>query len=129
MSVELHQEADGKVLNVRVSDKLTKEDYDRFVPEFERLILQHGKIRVLFEMNDFHGWEVAALWEDIKVDFKHFNDVERLAMVGEKSWQKGMSYFCRPFTTANVRYFEHNDLERAREWVSEGLVPAATSEH
>ena len=124
MSVELHQEVDGKILNVRVSGKLTKEDYQRFVPEFEKLIEQHGKIRVLFEMDDFHGWKIAALWEDIKLDFKHFKDIERIAMVGDKAWQEGMSFFCKPFTTAEVRYFGHHEKDRAREWISEGILAA-----
>jgi hypothetical protein len=124
MSVELHPEVDGRILNVRVSGKLTKEDYQQFVPQFDLLIQQHGKIRVLFEMDDFHGWEVAALWEDIKVDFKHFRDIERIAMVGDKAWQEGMSYFCKPFTSAELRYFGHHEKDRAREWISEGILAA-----
>ncbi len=31
----------------------------------ERLIGEHGKIRILLEMHDFHGWEAGALWEDV----------------------------------------------------------------
>jgi len=128
MSVELHQEADGKILNVRVSGKLAKEDYERFVPEFEKLIEQHGKIRVLFRMDDFHGWKVAALWEDVKFDFKHFGDFERIAMVGDRAWQEGMSFFCKPFTTAKIRYFGHHEEDRAREWITEGIVAGTKQE-
>ncbi len=122
MSVEFHEEIDGKLLHVRASGKLTKEDYQQFVPEFEKLIEQHGKIRVLFRMDDFHGWEAGALWEDIKLDFKHWADIERIAMVGDKAWQEGMSFFCKPFTRAQIRYFGHHEEDRAREWVSEGIV-------
>ena len=121
MSVELHEENDGRILDVQVSDKLTKEDYQQFAPEFDRLIGQHGKIRVLFRMVDFRGWEVAALWEDVKIDFKHFNHIERLAMVGDKAWEKGMAFFCKPFTTAKIRYFGHDEIDQAREWVREGM--------
>jgi hypothetical protein len=39
-------------------------------------------------------------------------------MVGDKQWEKGMSVFCRPFTTATVRYFDHAALEDARAWVA-----------
>jgi hypothetical protein len=127
MSVELYQEHDGKMLHVRVSGKLAKEDYARFVPEFDKYIQQHGKIRLLFEMVDFHGWEAAALWEDIKLDFKHWRDIERIAMMGDKAWQKGMSFFCKPFTTAKVRYFGQHEKERAREWITEGM-PAENKE-
>lgn len=124
MSVALAQEFDGKVLNVEVSGKLTVEDYQHFVPEFEKLIAEHGKIRLLFVMSDFHGWTAGALWEDLKVDMKHFNHIERLAMVGEKAWEKGMSVFCKPFTTAKVRYFGQDEFEQAKEWIAEGIVAA-----
>jgi hypothetical protein len=80
MSVELVESFDGKVVTVRASDKLTREDYEHFVPVFERLIAQHGKIRVLFDLHDFHGWKAGALWEDMKFDVKHFRDIERLAI-------------------------------------------------
>lgn len=120
MGTRLTERNGGKVLEVAVSGKLTHGDYEHFVPAFERLAKQHGKIRVLFEMTDFHGWEGAALWDDIKFGLKHFSDIERLAMVGDKQWEKGMSVFCRPFTTATVRYFDHAAIENARAWLASG---------
>jgi hypothetical protein len=118
MATKLNETDGGKILEIQVSGKLTHEDYMQFVPEFERLIKEHGKIRVLFEMADFHGWEYAALWDDIKLDMKHFAHIERLAMVGDKAWEKGMSVFCRPFTTAKIRYFDRAAKEEARAWIT-----------
>ncbi len=111
-----------RVLVVSVSGRLVKEDYERLVPEVERLIREHGKIRILFDMHDLHGWTAAAMWEDTKFGFRHFHDIERLAVVGEKRWQKGMAVFCRPFTKAEVRYFDHAQADEARRWVQEQLV-------
>ena len=124
MSLEFHEEADGKILNVKVSGKLAKADYEGFVPETERLIQKHGKIRILLEMHDFHGWQAGALWEDIKFDVKHFKDIERLAMVGEKAWEHGMAVFCKPFTTAKIRYFDRAQAAEARTWIEGELVHA-----
>ena len=117
MAVELNEKNDGKTLEVVVSGKLDNDDYARFGPEAERLIREHGKIRVLFDMYDFHGWKWGALWEDIKFDAKHFGDIERLAMVGDKKWEKWMSNFCRPFTSAQIRYYEHDQIDQARTWL------------
>ena len=122
MATRLTETNGGRVLEASVSGKLTHEDYQHFVPAFERLVTRHGKIRVLFEMTDFHGWETAALWDDIKFDVKHFSDIERLAMVGDKQWERGMSVFCRPFTTAMIRYFDHAAIEDARTWLTSGLT-------
>lgn len=118
MAVKLNESNQGKLLEIQVSDKLGHEDYLHFVPEFERLLKQHGKLRVLFEMVNFHGWDCAALWDDIKFDAKHFRDIERIAMVGDKAWEKGMSTFCKPFTTAKIRYFDRSAAGEARTWLT-----------
>jgi SpoIIAA-like len=118
MSLKLAESDGGKVMQVQVSGKLSAEDYKQFVPEFERRLQKDGKIRVLFDMTDFHGWDAGALWEDIKFDLKHFGDIERVAMVGDKKWEKGMSLFCRPFTKAKVRYFDHGQAKEAHTWVA-----------
>ena len=122
MSVELIEEMDGKLLTVRLSGKLSEEDYELFVPEVERLIQKHGKVRMLVIMEDFHGWDAGALWEDIKFDWKHFSDVERLALVGDSKWEKGMATFCKPFTTADVKFFDLDHLGEARRWLQEAPV-------
>lgn len=125
MSVELHEELENKLLVVRLSGKLTKQDYEYFTPEVERLIKQLGPIRMLVEMHDFHGWSMGALWEDIKFDLKHFTHIDRLAFVGNRKWEAGMAVFCRPFTTATIRYFDESNLEEAMAWVHEGIQQPA----
>ena len=121
MAVKLDEKSGGKVLEVRVTGKLAHEDFLHFVPKLEQMLKQHGKLRVLFDMVDFHGWETRALWDDFKFDLKHFADVERLVMVGDKKWEEGMSLFCRPFTTAKIRYFDHTRADEAREWLENGI--------
>lgn len=117
MPIQLKEENGGKLLAVHVSGKLAKSDYEHLVPEFERLCRLHGKLNVLFDMTGFHGWTAGALWEDIKFDLTHFGDIERLAMVGDKKWQEGMATFCKPFTKATIRYFEHTDSVEAKKWL------------
>jgi hypothetical protein len=119
MAIQLQEENGGRVLAVHVSGKLARADYEQFVPEFERLVRQHGKLRLLFEMTGFHGWDAGAAWEDFKFGVEHFADIERLAMIGEKRWQHGMATFCKPFTKATIRYFDHANATQARKWLAE----------
>jgi hypothetical protein len=118
MAAELTEQNEGGYLEVRVTGTLERQDYERFEPVVERLIGEHGKVRILVQMHDFHGWDAGALWEDIKFDARHFKDIERLALVGEKRWEQGMALFCKPFTTAKVRYFDESELETARFWIA-----------
>ena len=125
MPVELQNLAAGDVLAVRMTGKLVKEDYAALTHDVERRIGEKGKIRMLVEMHDFHGWTAGALWEDTKFELKHFNHIERLALVGETKWERGMAVFCKPFTTAKVRYFDRSERDAAEAWIREGLPTAA----
>ena len=116
--IKFSEAAQSNILNVKASGKLTTENYEDFTPAVEALIQQHGKIRVLIELEDFHGWTAGALWEDTKFAVKHFSDIERLAFIGETKWEKGMATFCKPFTTAQVRYFPQEQAETARKWIA-----------
>jgi len=119
MPIQLNEENDGKLLAIHISGKLVKDDYADFVSAFERLVRQHRKLRVLFDMSGFHGWNAGAAWEDTKFAIHHFADIERIAMVGERQRQHGMATFFKPFTKATVRYFDHADAAHARKWLGE----------
>jgi hypothetical protein len=111
--------ASGKLIEVRLTGKLTKEAYEKLVPVVDQKINEFGKVRFLVILEDFHGWTMGALWEDTKFDLAHWRDIEKLAIVGETKWEEGMATFCKPFTAAKIKYFDHAKLEDARKWIAE----------
>jgi hypothetical protein len=80
---------------------------------------------MLVRMRDFPGWTGGALWEDIKFHWRHFSDIERLALVGDSRWEAGMAVSCKPFATAKVRYFDESKADEASAWVHEGVEQMA----
>ena len=88
-------------------------------PLFEARIAAHGKISLVWEMRDFHGWSVEGLWADTKFDVRHAGDFSRVALVGETKWQEMMTSLMSPFTSAEVRFFETTDLDDALRWVEQ----------
>ena len=119
MPIKFEDEDEGNVLAIQVSGKLTMADFVYFTPEFERLVQLNGNMCVLFDLAGFDGLEAGALWEGIKFDVKHFADIERIAMIGESKWEKGMATLCKPFTKATIRYFDHAKTAEARKWLRE----------
>jgi hypothetical protein len=117
MAIELSENPQQHLLEVKASGKLTAEDYHDFEPAVERMI-EAGKIKILFEMHDFHGWEMGAMWEDIKFATKHCRDIEKIAMVGEKTWEKWMATICRPFTMSKIKNFDAGGQDEARQWLA-----------
>ena len=118
MSFLLKESMEGKVIEVTVSDRLTKEIYQAFVLRTEAAVRKYGSIRVLFLMLGFRGWEIGATWDDVPFDWELLEEIERLAIVGETKWDHGKFAFCRPFTSATIQYFDQRELEDARTWIS-----------
>jgi hypothetical protein len=107
------------VVGFKLSGKLHDEDYKTMVPEFDAAIEKAGKIRILAWFHDFEGWDMHAVWDDTKFATTHCSKIERIAMVGEKSWEKWMAMFCKPFTLAKVKYFDVADVEEAWKFLNE----------
>lgn len=112
------KEPEELVVALQVIGKLQKPDFDVLGPRLDVLLEHHGKLKLLVELVDFEGWTAGAAWEDIKFALKHFNDIERIAIVGDKRWEKGMAVVAKPFTAADVRYFDVEDRETASAWIS-----------
>ena len=121
MPVTIEAQAGGKILVVHATGKLHADDYATFVPQVEQLIAQHGKIRIIFDLHDFHGWSPDALWQDIKFDARHFADIERLAIVGESAWERAIAAACRPFSLAKIRYFDRSEISEANDWIRDNV--------
>jgi hypothetical protein len=117
MTVGIREQIGENIIEIDLRGKLSKEDYRSFVPEIEEQIRRYGKVRVLVQMNDFHGWTPGGLWEDIKFDVKHFNHLERIAFVGNTRWEAAMTTFCKAFTSATIRFFEPEQVEAGRVWL------------
>jgi hypothetical protein len=103
----------------KMSGKLHDEDYKQFVPLVDAEIARDGKVNILAQFHDFHGWDMHALWDDIKFSTTHCTKIARIAMVGDKTWEKWMVMFCKPFTLARIRYFDTADIEAAKAWLAE----------
>ena len=117
--IEPLPQSSERILGFSMSGKLHDEDYKRFVPVIDAAVAKAGKIRLLAQFEDSHGWDLHALWDDIKFSTMHCLDIERIALVGDKTWEKWMAKVCKPFTMAKIRYFDVSQMEEARSWLGE----------
>jgi hypothetical protein len=80
-----------------------------------------ASMRLLAQFQDFHGWDLYALWDDIKFAAANCFNIERIALVGDRKWERWMAKFCQPFTRAKVRYFDTSELDIAKNWLREDM--------
>jgi hypothetical protein len=115
----MHQflpETHESFIALELSGKLDSHDYETILPIIRKTIEQHGKVRLFWEMKNFDGWTLDGLWADGSFDIKHAKDFSRVAIVGEKKWHEWMTKAMKPFTSAEVRYFDLGQREAAMDW-------------
>lgn len=118
MSVEVKTVGEAGI-ELNILGKLAAVDYRRLRELTDRQIERTGKVNLLLVIKDFAGWTPAALWEDLKFDVAYYNDVARLAIVGEDPSQHWVSVIAKPFTAAEVKYYLVDDIEMARDWIGQ----------
>ena len=112
--------SEGNTIAIRVTGKLSHEDYQAFLPKLEEQINQLGKVSVLIELDNFKGWDLKAAKDDFEFVLKHTDNIERVAIVGDKTWEHWMVAMMKPFIPfAEVQYFNRENLQQAWDWLRE----------
>ena len=115
----IREEEKPRIFAVDARDQLTKKDYEMLVPRMLAAAEEQGPLRVMISLHDCQGWEPSALWEDIKFDVKHQDDLAKVAIVGETDVEKWGTKLSKPFFKAPIKYFEDGDEEAARRWLEQ----------
>ena len=114
------ENVEGNIVSIKATGRLTDDDYEAFVPRMESLIERWGRLRMLFDLDDFEGWDLASAWEELKFEARHRKDLKRVAVVGEKKWERWTTKLSKVFTGTDVRFFERAQEDEARTWITAG---------
>lgn len=112
-------ESSGKVVGVKAVGKLTDADYESFVPQVEAIIGDQGKIKLFMDLTEFEGWEWQAAWDDFAFGIKHWNDIEKMAVVGDARWEELCAKISDKLMPAEVKQFPSSETDAAWTWVRE----------
>ena len=115
--IQILEQTQENIIATKATEKLTTKDYEKLLPLLKNALKKYGKIRWYFEMENFEGWELQAFWEDVKFDIKHASDFEKVAMVGDKQWEKWMTDLMKPFTSAEIKFFELAEKDKGLTWI------------
>lgn len=107
-----------KVITITVSGALKGPDYQRVMPQLEALFKQHGTLRFYIKLVNFSGFDMGALWQEIKFDAKHMNQYGKTAIVGDKKWEEWATKLSSLFFTPEVKFFYDDQASPAWDWVN-----------
>jgi hypothetical protein len=103
---------------VRASGKLRDADFVMLFALIDAAVADRGKIRLLIELHDFRGWDLHGLWDDLKFHTTRSANIERIAYVGDKTWEKWLINMARVFPGTAIRYFDASEMDAVRAWLA-----------
>jgi hypothetical protein len=109
-------------LGFRLAGRIDRDEYFQILDPIKEQLERGERVSFLVEaLDDFHGLDLGALWEDLKVagsvGLKYRSSWERLAVVTDKDWMRhGIAAFAWVIP-GEIRVFEPGELERAKAWV------------
>ncbi len=117
--IEFDNSPGSNVVCVKIKDQLHAEDFGAVAPKADQLIGEHGKIRVLLDLTDFHGWaDVSAARTHFSFIKDHHHKVERIAIIAGKQWQHWIAAVVGTFVAAEEKCFDEAEADEARSWIA-----------
>lgn len=119
LSVGIDRVEDKFFITLRVVGRLTHEDYAHIIPMIDAALntVDDPKANVLLDATEFEGWELRAAWDDLKLGLKHGSDFHKIAIVGNKRWQKWTAKIAKWFISGDAQYFEN--FPEALSWLND----------
>jgi len=115
--VEIIETEDPKLIAVKICDRITKDEFIQVKTEIEKVISQYGKFRFLIEAAGLEVPSPGFFMEDFKFILHNHKHAERVAMIGNKTWEKIWLEFVKLLTSVDVRFFDVSNKAEAWEWI------------
>lgn len=120
MIEQMHDMPAG-VSGIRVSGRVTAEDFHQFKPTLQRM-LDSDEIRFVEVIgSDYEGFGPGGLLADIKQGFstlKHLRAFKRTAVVTDKEWIGHAMHLMAWMIPGEVALFGMDELEAAKQWAA-----------
>ena len=108
------------VVAVRLSGVVKEEDYDNVLaPAVEDEVKKYGKVRLLYQVQDFKKFSRSAMLEDMKLGVENFNSFEKIAVVSDVDWMIDAVDAFKHIMPGTVKTYGNKELSKAEAWVSE----------
>ncbi len=118
MPMVMEHERDN-VYRLDVRGTLRKVDLDRCQDLLAAEIRRLGRVRLLFVLDSFEGWDPQDTWNDLTFYAKHGDAIERIAIVGHDRWRAHTLMFAgADLRQGPVEYFGEDALAEARAWLT-----------
>lgn len=119
MMFEKLNESSGPVVGYKIIGKVTPEDYQQLNTEVQALVDENNEVCLLLDLQEFAGEEVKAWLPDLKFGHRFHDTIAKMAIVGDKRWEKLIAALADPFYAKDAKFFHAEETDKAWAWLRE----------
>ncbi|MCK5881193.1 MAG: STAS/SEC14 domain-containing protein [Sinobacterium sp.] len=110
VSIGIERTGNNFFLTLKAQGKLTHKDYETITPMIDAALAEVNapKVKALIDGSELEGWEARAAWDDFKIGLKHGSEFEKVAIFGNKNWQKIAAKIAQWFVSGEIKYFDNS---------------------
>ena len=98
--------------------KLTDEDLYNLTIRIERVLENHSLFSLYVNLEFFEGWEWQAAWDKNVYGKKYWDQIEKIAFVGNQKWKQTINKMAPNLKNGHKRYFLIAHDSMAIEWIN-----------
>lgn len=115
----IQMQMEGDVLTLRLLGKLEPSVYDGAEKDIDNLMSRSDNVCLLLDLREFDGWAgLSALGDHLSLVREHRRIPQRIAIVGDKAWQRLAEKLMSQFVNARTKFFDAGDYEGAVAWIA-----------
>jgi hypothetical protein len=122
--LEKLSESSGSVVGYKAVGKVTVDDYKQLNPVVQALVDQYDDVCLLLDLQEFVGEEAKAWLPDLKFGHRFHDKIARMAIVGDKRWEKWLASLADPFYAHEAKFFHPEESDKAWAWLREAKLSA-----
>jgi len=107
--IETMDKSSGNTLGYKAVGDVTKADYETLMPAVEAAVDQYGSVNLLLDLTRFHWEKVDAWGSDLSFGHTYRDKIDKMALVGNATWEKYLAKLAQPFYAKQIQYFESDD--------------------
>lgn len=112
------QELNPGVLHIQLMGKLDPEIYESKDEDIYAHLRGLDQFNLLLDLREFQGWEgLTAIHAHFGLIREHTGMVNKVAIVGNRSWQKIAERFGKRIVGVDAQFFDGDEFDKATKWV------------
>jgi hypothetical protein len=107
--------AEDRIVKLDFKGEITSEDFQEVTPKIEAAMAEQGKLKFLMDLTETKGFNLGAVYQDIKFDVQHFRHIGATAVVASRKTYEMMVKAIDAIYPEKVFHFE--DRQSALRWL------------